>query len=230
MEEARTEPEAAVVVVVPPFFMAVTFPTQGPFHPQAERAEQQRAPEEMAEPEGREYFSHKGFFKFSAHVLEKGEGKNMEQLSEHFADSELRVAGQEQRIIGNAKFLCIQILEPLREKFGALLIHSGYRDPAHNESVGGVHGSFHLYAGDECAADFAPLPTASASLELIFDWMRLESNLPFDHVILEHDRDGHPACIHVQAHVEFANRRPRGAYLRSTGAAHDTVECDCVNA
>jgi len=152
------------------------------------------------------------------------------QLTEHFTDEELRVAGAESRIVGNAKFLCIQILEPLREKFGALMIHSGYRDPAHNKQVGGVHGSFHLYAGDECAADFAPIQSASASLELIFDWMRLESKLPFDHVILEHDLGGHSACIHVQAHVDFAQRRVRGAYLRSTGKANDTVECDCVPA
>jgi hypothetical protein len=151
----------------------------------------------------------------------------MEQLSEHFTDTELRVAGQPERVVNNAKFLCLQILEPLREKFGALAIDSGYRDPAHNESVGGVHGSFHLYEDDECAADFRPLPTASASLEMIFDWMRLESDLPFDHVILEHDRSGTPACIHVQAHVENANRRARGAYLRSTGKANDTVQCDC---
>jgi zinc D-Ala-D-Ala carboxypeptidase len=150
-----------------------------------------------------------------------------QQLSEHFTDAELRVAGQPVRVVGNAKFLCLQILEPIREKFGALIIDSGFRDPVHNEAVGGVHGSFHEYLDDECAADFRPLPSASASLEFIFDWMRLESKLPFDHVILEHDTSGEPACIHVQAHVDNANRRPRGAYLRSTGKANDTVECDC---
>src|ERR1700680_349525 len=151
----------------------------------------------------------------------------MEQLSEHFSDRELRVDGQPVRVVSNAKFLCLQILEPIRAKFGALIIDSGYRDPAHNEAVGGVHGSFHEYLGDECATDFRPTPNATATLEEIFDWMRLESDLPFDHVILEHDKAGEPACIHVQAHVENANRRPRGAYLRSTGKANDTVECDC---
>jgi len=151
----------------------------------------------------------------------------MEQLSEHFTDVELRVAGQPVRVVGNAKFICIQILEPIREQFGPLIIDSGYRDPAHNEAVGGVHGSFHEYLDDQCAADFRPLPTASASLEMIFDWMRLESKLPFDHVILEHDKAGTPACIHVQAHVDNAKRRVRGAYLRSIGAASDTVACDC---
>jgi len=150
-----------------------------------------------------------------------------QQLSDHFSETELRVAGQSPRVVGNAKFLCVQILEPVREMFGALIVDSGYRSPAHNEAVGGVHGSYHEYVGDECAADFRPVPTALTTLEQIFDWMRLESKLPFDHVILEHDKAGNPACIHVQAHVEQPNCRPRGAYLRSTGKANDTVECDC---
>ena len=77
----------------------------------------------------------------------------MEQLSEHFSDRELRVDGQPVRVVSNAKFLCLQILEPIRAKFGTLIIDSGYRDPAHNEAVGGVHGSFHEYLGDECATD-----------------------------------------------------------------------------
>src|ERR1700687_1347052 len=118
----------------------------------------------------------------------------MEQLSEHISDVELRVAGQEQRVVNNAQFMALQIRDPTPARYGAPSIHSGYRDPAHNEQVGGVHGSFHEYLGDECAADFRPGPSVSASLEEIFDWMRLESDLPFDHVILEHDKSGEPAC------------------------------------
>src|ERR1700736_6150289 len=109
----------------------------------------------------------------------------MEQLSEHFSDRELRVDGQPVRVVSNAKFLCLQILESIRAKFGTLIIDSGYRSPAHNEQVGGVHGSFHEYLDDECAADFRTGLSVSASLEEIFDYMRLESDLPFDHVILE---------------------------------------------
>jgi hypothetical protein len=154
----------------------------------------------------------------------------MEQLSDHFSDTELRVDGARPGIIANAKFLCLQILEPIRAEFGALQIHSGYRDPAHNEAVGGVHGSFHLYVGDECACDFSPLAPGT-DLEEIFDWLRMDSKLPFDHVILEHDpKTKAPKCIHIQAHVMNANRRPRGAYLRATGAALDTVAVECVNA
>ena len=98
----------------------------------------------------------------------------MEQLSDHFSDTELRVQDQPARVVGNARFMCLQILEPIREEFGALQIHSGFRDPAHNEAVGGVHGSFHLYEGDECACDFSPLAPGT-NLGEIFDWLRNEA-------------------------------------------------------
>jgi hypothetical protein len=154
----------------------------------------------------------------------------MEQLSDHFTDVELRVSTAGSAVKGNARFLCLQILEPIREEFGALLIHSGYRDPVHNEVVGGVATSFHMYEGDKCAADFSPLAPGT-NLQEVFDWMRLDSKLPFDHVILEHDpATKEPKCIHVQAHVLNANRRARGAYLRATGAATDTKAVECVDA
>jgi hypothetical protein len=152
----------------------------------------------------------------------------MEQLSEHFTDTELRVAGEDPHVVVNAKFLCMQILEPIREEFGALEIHSGYRNPAHNDAVGGVHGSFHEYEGDECACDFSPLAPGT-NLQEVFDWLRFDSKIPFDHVILEHNPvTKEPACIHVQAHVLNKNRRPRGAYLRATGAATSTSTVECT--
>lgn len=155
---------------------------------------------------------------------------NSDTLSEHFTSAELSVDGACSRVLGNARFLCLQILEPIREKFGALKIHSGFRSPAHNEEEGGVNKSYHLYDGDECAADFRPL-VPDITLQEIFDWLRFESKLRFDHVILEHNPvSREPRVIHIQAHVEEANRRPRGAYLRSTGDAVDTVQVDCVNA
>jgi hypothetical protein len=152
----------------------------------------------------------------------------MEQLSDHFTDRELRVDGQDPRVVGNAKFLCLQILEPIREEFGALEIHSGFRDPVHNEEVGGVHGSYHEYVGDCCACDFSPL-SPGTNLQEVFDWLRTDSKIPFDHVILEHDPVTRaPRCIHVQAHVLNKNRRPRGAYLRATGAATSTTTVECT--
>lgn len=154
----------------------------------------------------------------------------MQQLSEHFTDNEFSVSGADNRVVANARFLALQVLEPVREKFGPLKIHSGFRSPVHNEEVGGVEHSFHLYLDDQCAADFSPI-RAGVTLKQIFDWMRLESNLPFDRVILEHDAvDNEPRVIHVQAFVEDENRRTRKAFLRATGAAPFSVSVDCLDA
>ena len=43
------------------------------------------------------------------------------------------------------KFLCREVLEPLRSAFGAVTIQSGYRTPHENGMVGGAPDSRHLY-------------------------------------------------------------------------------------
>jgi uncharacterized protein YcbK (DUF882 family) len=53
-------------------------------------------------------------------------------------------------------YLCKTYLEPLREKFGAVTVHSGFRTVVYNRSVGGAPRSFHIYTqgdGNDQAAD-----------------------------------------------------------------------------
>src|SRR5919108_78947 len=124
-------------------------------------------------------------------------------LSEHFTDAELDVADAEERIVRNATWFCEQILEPLRAEVGPVAVHCGYRTPEHNREVGGADDSYHLYAGDHCAADIVP---TSGNMQEAFDWLRLRSNLPFHKVILEHDKMNNPQCVHIQAHADRKNR------------------------
>ena len=133
------------------------------------------------------------------------------QLSEHFSDHELGVVGVEQRIIDNAQFICTTILEPIRARFGPVSVHCGYRPPGHNAAVGGKPTSFHLYDGTQSAADIDCLPT---SFQDLFDWIRLDSKLPFDKVILESE-NGFPATVHLQ--VDSSNAPRRQAFTGSTG-------------
>jgi len=135
------------------------------------------------------------------------------QLTEHFADTELGVAGCEERLIANASNLCAQILEPLRARYGPVLVHDGYRDPSHNARVGGKPASFHLFDCGRAAAD----ASIGSPMRIAFDWMRLESGLPFDKVILETNAFGVPECIHVQ--IDSLNAPRREAYIGKTGAA-----------
>jgi hypothetical protein len=135
------------------------------------------------------------------------------QLTEHFSDFELGVDGQESRILTSAQFLCVKLLEPIRSQFGPVRIHDGYRSPDHNAAVGGKPASWHQFDGTQSAVDFDCI---GASYQAVFDWIRLESDLPFDKVILENNSAGEPRCIHVQVDRQ-ANAR-REAYVGTTGA------------
>ncbi len=135
------------------------------------------------------------------------------QLTEHFSDTELGVVGAPQQVIDNATYICQTLLEPIRAHFGPVKVHDGYRPPEHNAAVGGKATSYHLYDGTQSAADIDVLPT---DYQTAFDWIRLESELPFDKIILETNSAGNPACIHLQIDSAAAPRRL--AYTGSTGA------------
>ena len=79
----------------------------------------------------------------------------------------------------NLERLANQVLEPLRERFGPILITSGYRSPAVNAAVGGVSNSDHLNgtAADLYAQDGTPATTLAA-------WL-FDSSLPIEQVIVE---------------------------------------------
>ena len=51
--------------------------------------------------------------------------------------------------------LCKDVLEPLRKKYGAVHVNSGYRHAAYNASIGGASNSIHIYDRhpDAVAAD-----------------------------------------------------------------------------
>jgi hypothetical protein len=135
----------------------------------------------------------------------------VQQLTEHFSDVELGV-DKTPWAVPNAIYICQQLLEPIRAKFGPVRVHDGYRNLTHNAAVGGKELSFHLYEGGQAAAD-ADAP--ATSIPQLFDWVRLESGLPFDKVILEYDGDL-PACVHLQIDRDKPPRRL--AYTGSTGA------------
>jgi hypothetical protein len=134
------------------------------------------------------------------------------QLTPHFADTELGVAGCAQNLIDNATYIATQLLEPIRAQFGPVSVDDGYRDPAHNARVGGKPDSYHLFNGGQSAAD---IQVSGATLQMLFDWIRLTSGLPFDKVILEYSGNL-PECVHLQIDSQAAPRRL--AYTGSTGA------------
>lgn len=149
------------------------------------------------------------------------------QLSPHFNDSELGVIGVERRIIDNAIFLCINLLEPIRQHFKRPLnVHDGYRNPQHNTSVGGKSTSFHLYNGGQSAADFDVGGDSYPTYQQVFDWIRLESKLQFDKIILEHNSSGENAALHIQ--VDRNNTPRHQSYIGGTGNSQQYILVETV--
>lgn len=76
------------------------------------------------------------------------------RLSEHFTLQEMTRSGTAIRhgidntpppvAVGNLQALCQNVLEPLRRRYGAIVITSGYRSEAVNQLVGGARHSQHL--------------------------------------------------------------------------------------
>ena len=103
--------------------------------------------------------------------------------------------------IKNLKFLCDNVLEPLREQFGPIIIGSGFRCPALNTAVGGVKNSKHK-TGE--ARDIH-LP----SIEVGTKYFEFLKKLPiFDQLIWERNnpRSNH-YWIHVSVKRSGKNRK-----------------------
>lgn len=80
------------------------------------------------------------------------------------------------KALDNLLNLIFYILQPIRDKFGAVKITSGYRNNQLNKLVDGVANSNHLYG---CAADIIPL---KASFKQIYDFV---VKLDYDECFIE---------------------------------------------
>jgi len=101
-------------------------------------------------------------------------------LSEHFVVDEFRCGSGEpvpHELLPNLRRLVVEVLEPIRQRWGAIIVVSGYRSPAYNEALfrasearakaaGRAHGgvaqrSQHLTAS---AADIRPVRWSDVEL------------------------------------------------------------------
>lgn len=87
-----------------------------------------------------------------------------QQLTKHFSLREMTISGTAIRYgwdntpmnfeIENLRQLCINVLEPLRMRFGVIRITSGFRCKAVNDAVGGARDSQHMFG--QAADIFVP--------------------------------------------------------------------------
>ena len=61
--------------------------------------------------------------------------------------------------------LCLEFMEPVRERFGPIRVTSGFRCVNLNSAIGGSKASAHIYG---CAADFVTYAATRSSL--LFSW------------------------------------------------------------
>ena len=97
-----------------------------------------------------------------------------------------------QQVIDNLVLLCENVLEPIREEFGAVSVSSGYRSPQLNRMIGGSTNSQHVYGE---AADIEVYGVDNCDLA---KW--IADNLDFDQLILEfhvHEEGPNSGWVHV---------------------------------
>lgn len=93
----------------------------------------------------------------------------------------------EDKVIDNLKLLCVNVLQPLRDKINApIFINSGYRSYLVNAAVGGRFNSQHL---EGKAADFI-VP----SMDLADMFNLIQQDFQFDQLIFEFGKWIHVSC------------------------------------
>jgi zinc D-Ala-D-Ala carboxypeptidase len=103
-------------------------------------------------------------------------------------------------IISNLRALCLNVLEPIRKHFNkSITIHSGYRSPAVNNSIGGSKTSQHM-SGE--AVDFH---ISGYSVFEIAEWISTKE-IDYDQLILENFVPGIPTSGWVHCSHSKKNR------------------------
>ena len=111
--------------------------------------------------------------------------------------------------IFNLTALCENILQPIRNEFGSFIVSSGYRSPELCVAVGSTIKSQHAKGQ---AADFEVSGIDNYDLAR---W--IESNLPFDQLILECYKPGDKNSGWVHCSYVHEPRKETLTYNRDTG-------------
>ena len=106
----------------------------------------------------------------------------------YFTEKELRIENAPEQVKKNMAVLVEKVLDPLREKIGAIRINSGYRTPAYNKQIGGSPTSQHITGQ---AADIFPI---NKDIDDVFSMIIRE--FKYDQVILERNNAG-AKWIHI---------------------------------
>ena len=99
----------------------------------------------------------------------------------HFTEIELGMKNVSSEIKENMYALVNNILDPLREKTGIIIVSSGYRSESHNKQIGGAKNSQHV------KGEAVDIVFKNYDINKAFEY--LKKNFTFDQLIFE-DRGG----------------------------------------
>lgn len=133
-----------------------------------------------------------------------------EHLSEHFTLREMCQSGTairkginntpDWKTVERLRALCVNVLEPLRRRFGVIRITSGYRCEALNIAVGGAPHSQHM------RGEAADIHVSSMEVgRKMYEFIRL--NTQFDQLLFEHSTKSGATWIHVSYSELFARKQ-----------------------
>ncbi len=106
------------------------------------------------------------------------------KLSPNFDRSEFEQHGpMPEECVAAYTALCLEILEPIRAKFGPIVITSGYRSPEANAAAHGVGKSQHEATADFCAADWYARDWQN--LQVVYVWILENAAIQWDQMIFE---------------------------------------------
>ena len=89
---------------------------------------------------------------------------------------------------GNIQSLVDNILQPVRDALGVIIVTSCYRSPEVNKAIGGSSTSQH------CLGQAADLKFKGGN-DVLFNW--LKDNTDFDQLIWEFGTDEEPSWVHI---------------------------------
>lgn len=132
----------------------------------------------------------------------------------YFTEKELGIEGANAIVKKNMNTLVDKIIDPLREKVGAIRVNSGYRTPAYNKQIGGSPTSQHC-KGE--AVDIFPL---EKDIEDVFALIIRE--FKYDQVILEKNNAG-GRWIHISYKAEGNRQRAMTANVINGKSTYKNV-------
>ena len=132
----------------------------------------------------------------------------------YFTEKELRIENAPEQVKKNMAALVEKVLDPLREKVGAIRINSGYRTPAYNKQIGGSPTSQHITGQ---AADIFPI---NKDIDDVFSMIIRE--FKYDQVILERNNAG-AKWIHISYNTAGNRQKAMTAIVVNGKATYKNV-------